>query len=120
MWLHREHSTHSFYSFFVQASPLYFFFPLSGPGGRLAVHPISAVGRLPTLIPALVSGATVVEFELDPFDPTRVFVAADDSRVRVFELPSDGKGLAEDTTEVVKVLEGALRSKEGISLYGGS
>ncbi|KAM0787874.1 hypothetical protein ACM66B_003925 [Microbotryomycetes sp. NB124-2] len=73
-----------------KANRSFFLFPLAGPGGRLGVHAVSAKGRLPTNIPALVCGATIVSFELDPFDEQRVFVACDDSKVRVFELPQDG------------------------------
>ncbi|KAK4053254.1 hypothetical protein OIO90_004028 [Microbotryomycetes sp. JL221] len=73
-----------------KANRLYFFFPLGGPGGRLAVHAVAARGRLPADIPALVCGATIMSFELDPFVQSRVFVACDDSKVRMFELPTSG------------------------------
>ncbi|KAM0750734.1 DUF1900-domain-containing protein [Meredithblackwellia eburnea MCA 4105] len=74
----------------LKANAKSFFFPLAGPGGRIAVHPISAKGRLPTLIPALVCGAGVVDFDLDPFDPTKVVVANDDGKIRVFDVPEGG------------------------------
>ncbi|SCV74346.1 BQ2448_6778 [Microbotryum intermedium] len=87
-----------------QANPLYMFFPLSGAGGRLGVHPLASQGRLPTNIPSLVCGATIVNFELDPFDPRRVFIASDDSKIRVFVIPEGG--LEADYGEVTLVLQG--------------
>ncbi|GAA5960040.1 hypothetical protein JCM3765_006144 [Sporobolomyces pararoseus] len=87
----------------LKANSEYFFFPLSGPGGRLAVHPLASKGRLPVHIPALVSGSTTVNFEVDPFDSKKVFVACDDDSVRVFELP--GGGIEEDFSEVSVMLK---------------
>ncbi|GAA5985798.1 hypothetical protein JCM5350_005287 [Sporobolomyces pararoseus] len=87
----------------LKANSEYFFFPLSGPGGRLAVHSLATKGRLPVHIPALVSGSTIVNFEVDPFDSQRVFVACDDDAVRVFKLPVGG--FEEDFSEVSVVLK---------------
>lgn len=81
------------------------FFPLSGAGGRLAVHPVASTGRLPTSIPSLVCGANIVDFELDPFDCTRVAVASDDSKIRVFKVPVGG--LETDSDDVLETLHGA-------------
>ncbi|GAA5978078.1 hypothetical protein JCM11641_006621 [Rhodosporidiobolus odoratus] len=81
----------------LKATPTYLLYPLSGPGGRLAIHPLSRKGRLPTHPPALQTGATVVDFELDPFGGEKVFVAGDDGNVRVFELPKEvGEGWEEE------------------------
>lgn len=90
--------------FASQANRSFLFFPLGGPGGRLAVHPFSATGRLPTHIPAVVCGATIVDFEISPFDQRQVFVASDDSKIRVFELPEGG--IEEDTGDANWVLGG--------------
>ncbi|GAA5860495.1 hypothetical protein JCM1840_000276 [Sporobolomyces johnsonii] len=75
----------------LKANWMYLFFPLGGPGGRLAVHPLASKGRFPTHIPALVCGASIVNFEIDPFDPTRVFIACDDDAIRIFKLPQVDK-----------------------------
>ncbi|GAA5883524.1 hypothetical protein JCM16303_005463 [Sporobolomyces ruberrimus] len=90
----------------LKANSQYFFFPMSGPGGRLAVHPLSSKGRLPVHIPALVSGSTIVNFEVDPFDTSRVFVACDDDAVRVFKLPAEG--IEEDYGEVAVMLDSSM------------
>ncbi|GAA6016484.1 hypothetical protein JCM11491_002336 [Sporobolomyces phaffii] len=87
----------------LKANSQFFFFPLAGPGGRLAVHPVAAKGRLPVHIPGLVSGSTIVNFELDPFDPTKVFVACDDDAVRVFNVPAGG--IEGDYSQVATVLK---------------
>ncbi|SCZ98655.1 BZ3500_MvSof-1268-A1-R1_Chr3-1g05529 [Microbotryum saponariae] len=87
----------------LKANSFHMFFPLSGAGGRLGVHPLAASGRLPTSIPSLVCGATIISFELDPFDPRRVFIASDDSKIRVFELPEGG--LEADCGEIAAVLQ---------------
>ncbi|SGY44572.1 BQ5605_C001g00176 [Microbotryum silenes-dioicae] len=87
----------------LKANSLYMFFPLSGAGGRLGVHPLATSGRLPTNMPSLVCGAPIISFELDPFDPRRVFIASDDSKIRVFELPECG--LEADCGEIATVLQ---------------
>ncbi|GAA5963348.1 hypothetical protein JCM8115_000985 [Rhodotorula mucilaginosa] len=85
----------------LQANPNYFFYPLGGPGGRLAFHPLARKGRLPVHASYLAIGGTITHFETDPFDPSRVFVAGDDGSVRVFtlpeEAPEDGTTISEPT-----------------------
>ncbi|BGP31897.1 hypothetical protein JCM10296v2_003676 [Rhodotorula toruloides] len=73
----------------LKASSLYFLYPLAGPGGRLAFHPLSRKGRLPVRPSCVSIGGTITDFAVDPFDSTRVFVAGDDSSIRVFSLPSN-------------------------------
>ncbi|KAK4048001.1 hypothetical protein OIV83_005035 [Microbotryomycetes sp. JL201] len=92
-----------------KANRSFFFFPLAGPGGRLGVHPVAAKGRLPTNIPALVCGATIVNFELDPFNEHRVFVGCDDSKVRVFE--GSQNGFEGDTDSATLLLTGKHDTK---------
>ncbi|GAA5897539.1 hypothetical protein JCM6882_003511 [Rhodosporidiobolus microsporus] len=94
----------------LKATSLYLLYPLSGPGGRLAVHPLSQKGRLPVHPPALQTGATVVDFEVDPFVPNRVFVACDDGAVRVFELPKEGEVGKEGWEERVNEAKGRVLS----------
>lgn len=85
----------------LQANPNYFFYPLGGPGGRLAFHPLARKGRLPVHASCVAIGGTITHFETDPFDPSRVFVAGDDGSVRVFtlpeEAPEDGTTISEPT-----------------------
>ncbi|TKA54281.1 hypothetical protein B0A53_03373 [Rhodotorula sp. CCFEE 5036] len=85
----------------LQANPNYFFYPLGGPGGRLAFHPLVRKGRLPVHASCVAIGGTITHFETDPFDPSRVFVAGDDGSVRVFtlpeEAPEDGTTISEPT-----------------------
>jgi coronin-7 len=60
-------------------------YPLAGAGGRLAMHPVAQIGRMPTLPQHVECGSAVVAFELDPFQPSRVFAASEDSKIRIFE-----------------------------------
>lgn len=87
----------------LKANTKYFFYPLSGPGGRLAYHPISAKGRLPVQTPCIGSGHDIVDFALDPFGEDRVFIAGSDGRIRVFEV-TQGKG--NEVTTPFATLEG--------------
>ena len=49
--------------------------PLSGPGGKIAVLELKKTGRLPDgVMPALVQGATVMDFQWDPFNNQRLAV----------------------------------------------
>ncbi|XP_068984370.1 coronin-7 isoform X1 [Bombus flavifrons] len=72
--------------------------PLSGPGGKIAVLELKKTGRLPDgVMPALVHGATVMDFQWNPFDNQRLAVACDDGMIRLWEIPESG--LAEPTNE---------------------
>lgn len=88
----------------LKANTKYFFYPLAGPGGRLAYHPIESKGRLPVQLPCIGSGHDIVDFVLDPFDEKRVFVAGSDGKVRVFQVP-DGSA-ADEQMQPAVVLEG--------------
>jgi hypothetical protein len=74
----------------VQANSTYLFIPLAGAGGPLGVHSLDKKGRLPTRLPAFSSGSALVSFELDPFDRSKAYVAGDDGKIRIFEVPRDG------------------------------
>lgn len=71
------------------------------------MHPVASAGRLPTHIPSIVCGATIVDFELSPFAPREVFIASDDSKIRCFELPEEG--IESDVGEAKWVLGGESR-----------
>ncbi|CAK9811862.1 Coro7 [Anthophora plagiata] len=72
--------------------------PLSGPGGKIAVLELKKTGRLPDgVMPALVHGATVMDFQWNPFDNQRLVVACDDGMIRLWEIPESG--LSEPTNE---------------------
>ncbi|XP_029668166.1 coronin-7 isoform X2 [Formica exsecta] len=78
--------------------------PLSGPGGKIAVLELKKTGRLPDgVMPALVHGATVMDFQWDPFDNQRLAVACDDGIIRLWEIPESG--LVEPTNEPKHVIE---------------
>ncbi|XP_015178684.1 PREDICTED: coronin-7 isoform X5 [Polistes dominula] len=78
--------------------------PLSGPGGKIAVLELKKTGRLPDgVMPALVHGATVMDFQWDPFNNQRLAVACDDGMIRLWEIPESG--LAEPTNEPSHIIE---------------
>ncbi|GAA5842539.1 hypothetical protein JCM9279_003612 [Rhodotorula babjevae] len=88
----------------LKASPTYLFYPLSGPGGRLAFHPLSRPGRLPVHPSCVAVGGAVVEFCVNPFDPRRVCVAGEDGAVRVFALPSEDEWKEAETRSEARVV----------------
>ncbi|GAA5851099.1 hypothetical protein JCM8547_004132 [Rhodosporidiobolus lusitaniae] len=94
----------------LKATPLYLFYPLSGPGGRLAVHPVTRKRRLPFPPRGLQNGATIVEFATSPFNPRKVFIAGDDGVVKVFELPSEEELTKEGWEEKVNGAQGKALS----------
>ncbi|XP_031625117.1 coronin-7 isoform X2 [Contarinia nasturtii] len=72
--------------------------PLSGPGGKIAVYELSKPGRLPDgVIPSLVNGSNIMDFQWDPFDATKLAVACDDGVVRLWKVPENG--LTEPTNQ---------------------
>ncbi|XP_017870056.1 PREDICTED: coronin-7 isoform X4 [Drosophila arizonae] len=72
--------------------------PLAGPGGKIAIFELSRPGRLPDgVIPSLVNGSNVMDFQWDPFDAQRLAVACDDGIVKLWRI--DEGGLTEPTNE---------------------
>jgi coronin-7 len=71
----------------LKSNTEYLFYPMSGPGGRLAVHALSDKGRLPTHPPTLACGSDIVDFVLDPFDARTVYIACSDAKIRIFNVP---------------------------------
>ncbi|XP_055540913.1 coronin-7 isoform X2 [Wyeomyia smithii] len=77
--------------------------PISGAGGKIAIFELSKPGRLPDgVIPSLVNGNNIMDFQWDPFDNKRLAVACDDGLVKIWAIP-DG-GLTEPTNEPEKEL----------------
>ncbi|XP_018782894.1 PREDICTED: coronin-7 isoform X4 [Bactrocera latifrons] len=65
--------------------------PLSGPGGKIAIFELSRPGRLPDgVIPSLVNGSNIMDFQWDPFDSSRLAVACDDGIVKLWRIPEGG------------------------------
>jgi coronin-7 len=69
----------------------YFFYPVAGPGGRIAFHPLSATGRMPLSPPSIRFTSTFVDFAGDPFNPLRLYTASEDGKVRTWDLPEPTK-----------------------------
>ncbi|XP_064555413.1 coronin-7 isoform X2 [Drosophila montana] len=65
--------------------------PLSGPGGKIAIFELSRPGRLPDgVIPSLVNGSNIMDFQWDPFDAQRLAVACDDGIVKLWHIEEGG------------------------------
>lgn len=65
--------------------------PIAGPGGKIAIYELSKTGRLPDgVIPSLVNGSNIMDFQWDPFDSSRLAVACDDGIVKFWLVPSEG------------------------------
>ncbi|KAK2716339.1 hypothetical protein QYM36_010792 [Artemia franciscana] len=65
--------------------------PLSGPGGRVAIFNLENTGKIGSgVVPALVSGYKVMDLAWDPFDDSRIAIACEDSRLRIWIIPEKG------------------------------
>ncbi|XP_011177590.1 coronin-7 isoform X3 [Zeugodacus cucurbitae] len=74
--------------------------PLSGPGGKIAIFELSRPGRLPDgVIPSLVNGSNIMDFQWDPFDSSRLAVACDDGIVKLWRIPEGGLSEPTNTPE---------------------
>lgn len=81
--------------------------PLSGPGGKIAIFELNRPGRLPDgVIPSLVNGSNIMDFQWDPFDSKRLAVACDDGVVKLWRI--DENGLTEPTNTPEKELTAHL------------
>lgn len=80
-------------------------FPLSGPGGQIAVVPLDKPGRLPDSgLPVIQCGSGVLDFAMDPFNKQRLATACESGFVTVWEVPNDG--LTETINNPFVVLKG--------------
>lgn len=65
--------------------------PLSGGGGKIAVFEMSKPGRLADgVIPSLVNGSNVMDFQWNPFDNSQLVVACDDGLIKIWDIPEGG------------------------------
>lgn len=65
--------------------------PLAGPGGKIAIYELAKTGRLPDgVIPSLVNGSNIMDFQWDPFNAKRLAVACDDGTVKFWSIPEGG------------------------------
>lgn len=72
--------------------------PMSGAGGKIAIFELSKPGRLPDgVIPCLVNGSNIMDFQWDPFNPRILAVACDDGMIKLWEIPEGG--LTESTNQ---------------------
>lgn len=72
-FLYKKFTFNNYYT--ITANPDRVAVPLSGPGGKIAVLELKKTGRLPDgVMPALVHGATVMDFQWNPFDNQRLAV----------------------------------------------
>lgn len=64
--------------------------PLSGSGGKITILELGG-GRLPDgVIPALVNGSNIMDFQWNPFDNRQLVVACDDGSVKIWEIAEGG------------------------------
>ena len=91
----------------LAATRSHILFPLSGPGGRIAILSLSAPGRHET--PATFStGAALVDFEPCSYSGNmRVVTAGEDGVVKVWEVTDEGEDVGEE--------KGALKGLEKVT-----
>ncbi len=67
--------------------------PLTGPGGKLAIFETRRPGRITDgVMPAVINGATLMDFSFSPHDASLLACAADDGIVRLWRIPKEGLG----------------------------
>uniref|UniRef100_A0AAG5D161 Coronin n=1 Tax=Anopheles atroparvus TaxID=41427 RepID=A0AAG5D161_ANOAO len=65
--------------------------PIAGTGGKIAVFELANTGRVPEgVIPTFISVQKLMDFQWDPFEPTRLMVAYDDGKVYLWKVPPGG------------------------------
>ncbi len=84
----------------IAASSQFVAVPYEGPGGRVAVLPLSFAGRLPDSFSMLETGSAVVDFCFSVFHPNVVVTAQDSASVLLWTLPPGGLSLAKGARNV--------------------
>jgi coronin-7 len=76
---------------YFKANPDRVVVPLAGPGGKLAIFETKKPGRIPDgVTPVLINGTTVLDFDFDPFDNSRIAASCDDGTIRIWIIPEEG------------------------------
>ncbi|KAJ3183820.1 Coronin-7 [Geranomyces variabilis] len=75
----------------LQANNSFLAFPMTGPGGRLAIWPVATTGRLPVALPGIVCGSDLLDFHLNPFETTSLLTATDDGKVKLWVVSENGQ-----------------------------
>lgn len=89
----------------IAANTKYLAFPQAGGGGPVAVHPLSAPGRIARPHHVNVHKNAVMDVAFHPFIETMVITGDDAGLIKVTKIP-DGKELTEDILEPLVTLEG--------------
>ncbi|XP_068701404.1 coronin-7-like isoform X1 [Montipora foliosa] len=77
-------------------------FPLSGPGGQIAVVPLTKPCRLPDAgLPTIQCGSAIMDFSMDPFSRRKIAIACESGFVSVWEIPEGGLTESIDVPSVV-------------------
>ncbi|KAL7409785.1 hypothetical protein BDY24DRAFT_418504 [Mrakia frigida] len=86
-------TSHPADSLLLQATEKFFFFPISGPGGRVGVHPLAEKGRLPlqAAFPNVSQGSELVDFVVvDEGEGTKLITAGEEGAVKIWKIPDGG------------------------------
>uniref|UniRef100_UPI00398F0BE6 coronin-7-like n=1 Tax=Pristiophorus japonicus TaxID=55135 RepID=UPI00398F0BE6 len=79
--------------------------PLSVSGGQIAVLELSKPGRLPDCsLPTIQNSTAVADLSWDPFDCSRLAVAGEDAKIRIWKVPTGG--LTEILSDPERTLSG--------------
>lgn len=77
-------------SVILRSTPKVAFFSIQGPGGRIAVQPLSKKGRVPNGGHGYLSGGVgVADFQVEPFGD-RIVLAGEDGELRIWEVHEGG------------------------------
>ncbi|KAL9973088.1 hypothetical protein ACROYT_G019500 [Oculina patagonica] len=77
-------------------------FPLSGPGGQIAVVPLNKPCRLPDSgLPVIQCGSGIMDYQMDPFNKQRLATACESGFVSIWEVPDGGLTEVINTPSVV-------------------
>ncbi|KAJ1846530.1 hypothetical protein LPJ73_004506, partial [Coemansia sp. RSA 2703] len=58
-----------------------------GAGGQVGIIRRDSPGRVPTKLPTIVHGSTVISIEFDPFDPNIIATAGSDGKLHMWHIP---------------------------------
>ncbi|KAJ1724298.1 hypothetical protein LPJ53_001450 [Coemansia erecta] len=80
----------------IKVSPKFIAVACDGAGGQVGIIRRDSPGRVPTKLPTIVHGSSVVSMEFDPFDPNVVATAGSDGKLQMWHIPDTE--LSEETS----------------------
>jgi hypothetical protein len=102
---------------FIKANPTFFAVPWRGPGGQVAVIPLSKLGRQNEKTPTVECGSECLDFDFSPFNDNLLATVTESAHLQMWKVPVGGYNLGTVTRTPDTVLKGHTRRVTSVDFH---